>query len=186
MVRLAVIATALALASLCPQEVLARQSDDVRARAPAQTPLITRPPQSQQRMQRPQQQRRSKSASDVPPGVRVPDWKDLDDRQRGDLASFADRWDRLPASRRVQILERYDRFQALPPEKQNALREGAINFQQMSPQQRQKMRDSLQTMRSLPPEQQRALRQQWQAMSPEQRRAWLDAGGPGVVEPPKP
>jgi Protein of unknown function (DUF3106) len=122
----------------------------------------------------------------VPEGVRVPAWKELNPRQRTDLASFADRWDRLPASRRVQILERYSRFQSLPPEKQNALREGAVNFQQMTPQQRQKMRESVRVLRTLPPEEQRALRKQWEAMTPEQRRAWLDEGGPGVTAAPKP
>jgi Protein of unknown function (DUF3106) len=122
----------------------------------------------------------------VPDGVRVPAWQQLNPRQRADLASFADRWDRLPASRRVQILERYDRFRSLPPEKQSALREGAVNFQQMTPQQRQKMRQSVRVVRTLPPEEQRALRRQWEAMTPEQRRAWLDEGGPGVTAAPKP
>lgn len=124
------------------------------------------------------------AARPAPDGVQVPSWKELSREQQADLASFADRWDRLPASRRVQILERYDRYKALPPEKREALREGAANFQQMSPQQRQKLRSSMQVLRTLPPEQQRALRQQWQGMTPEQRRAWLDAGGPGVSPPP--
>jgi hypothetical protein len=134
--------------------------------------------------QRPGQAQKMPRAT--PPGVRVPAWKELDAGQRADLASFAGRWDRLPASRRVQILERYDRFKSLPPEKQTALREGAINFQQMSPPQRQKMRESLQALRTLPPDEQRDLRRQWQAMTPEQRRTWLDDGGPGVTPAPKP
>ena len=122
---------------------------------------------------------------DVPVGVKVPAWAELNAGQRADLARFAEHWDQMPASRRVQILERYERWKAMPEERREALREGAQNFQEMSPGQRQKMRLSLQTVRTLPPPEQRALRQRWQSMSPQQRRAWLDAGGPGIAPPPK-
>ncbi|HMB55727.1 MAG TPA: DUF3106 domain-containing protein [Arenimonas sp.] len=118
--------------------------------------------------------------------VRAPAWKELNPQQQTDLGSFAARWDRMPEARRAQILQRYERWKALPPEKRAALRQGAQNFQQMSPDQRQKLRSSLQAMRTMPPEQQRELRQQWQALTPEQRREWLDAGGPGVAPAPKP
>lgn len=185
--RLAAMATVLIAFLLCPPDAVARQADGpLRARDRAHAQAVAPTPRAAQRVPQPGQQRGPKGQRELPAGVRVPAWNELGERQRADLASFADRWDRLPASRRMQILERYDRFQSLPPAKQTALREGAINFQQMSPQQRQKMRDSLQTLRALPPDQQRALRQQWQALSPEQRRAWLDAGGPGVAPAPKP
>ena len=183
---LAAIATVLVAMSLgLPSAQAARPADgQLRARAAqAQSQALTQAPTLTPGQRRSQAQANQRA---IPPGVRVPAWNELDDRQRADLAPFAGRWDRLPASRRVQILERYDRYKSLPPEKQNALREGAINFQQMSPLQRQKMRESLQALRTLPPDEQRALRQQWQAMTPEQRRAWLDGGGPGVTPAPKP
>jgi len=126
------------------------------------------------------------SPGDVPAGVKVPAWHELDAHQQTDLARFSDHWDRMPASRRVQILERYERWKAMPEERREALRGGVQNFQEMSPDQRQKMRRSLQVVRSLPPPEQRVLRERWQRMTPQQRRRWLDAGGPGIAPPPKP
>lgn len=122
---------------------------------------------------------------DVPAGVKVPAWSELDARQQTDLARFAGHWDQMPASRRVQILERYERWKSMPDERREALRGGVQNFQEMSPEQRQKMRRSLQFIKTLPPPQQRALRERWQRMTPQQRRAWLDAGGPGIAPPPE-
>jgi hypothetical protein len=123
-------------------------------------------------------------AEPVPPGVVVPSWNQLDAQEQADLQPFADRWDRMPASRRVHILERYQRWQQLPPEKRQAMREGLANYQRMSPEQRQKIRESIHAVRALPPDQQHALRARWRAMTPEQRKAWLDAGGPGIAPPP--
>lgn len=128
----------------------------------------------------------ARPAAQMPEGVHVPAWNELSTQQQTDLAAFSKRWDGMPAWRRVRILERYDRWQAMPENKRETLREGLQNFRRMSPEQRRKMRHSLQTLRALPPERQRELRQQWQTMTPEQRRDWLDAGGPGVVPPPKP
>ena len=54
----------------------------------------------------------------------------------------------------------------------------------MSPEQRRQLRRSLHSLRDLPPDQQRRLRQNWQSLTPEQRRAWLKAGGPGIAPPP--
>lgn len=123
--------------------------------------------------------------STPPPGVAVPSWNQLDAQQRRDLAEFSDRWDRMPASRRVQVLERYERWRELPPEKREALRDGWRNFREMSPRQREQVRQSFDALRRLPPEEQRRLRGIWQGMNPQQRRAWLKAGGPGVAPPPQ-
>ena len=120
-----------------------------------------------------------------PEGVTVPAWDQLSSQQRLDLSAFAERWDRLPASRRVLILERYKRWENLPEPRREALREGARNFRQMSPGQRLKMRRSMAMVRALPEDQRRRLRQLWRSMTPLQRRAWLDRGGPGVSPPPQ-
>ncbi len=121
----------------------------------------------------------------VPQGVSVPNWKQLSTEQQSDLKHFALQWDKMPASRRVQILERYERWKKLPPKKREALREGAENFQDMTPQQRQNMRESLRYLRTLPPEEQKRLRQLWMKLTPQQRAQWLDAGGPGIAPDPK-
>ena len=64
------------------------------------------------------------------------------------------------------------------------MRDGWRNFREMSPRQREQVRHSFEALRRLPPEEQRRLRGIWQGMNPEQRRAWLKAGGPGVAPPP--
>jgi hypothetical protein len=120
----------------------------------------------------------------LPPGVQVPEWTQLDvDRQRA-FAGLADRWNEMPASRRVQLLERYERWVRMPPDQREQLRTGERNFRHMSPAQRQRMRRSFRAMRALPPEEQQRLRTTWRQMNPEQRRAWLERGGPGIAPPP--
>lgn len=126
----------------------------------------------------------AQAAPAVPEQVTVPAWKELSEQQQADLSHLAGRWDRLPASRRVLILERYSRWKHLPAHEREALREGARNFRQMSPRQREKMRMSMDAVRALPREQQRRLRRQWGSMTPQQRRLWLDRGGPGIAPPP--
>ncbi len=126
----------------------------------------------------------SPAAADAPPpGVRVPAWQQLSPEQQHDLAQFEQRWDRMPASRRVLILERYQRWNRLPPERRQQLRAGERNFQQMSPAQRERMRRAFRAVRELPPEEQARVRAAWRAMSPEQRRDWLERGGPGIAPP---
>jgi hypothetical protein len=122
----------------------------------------------------------------TPQGVIVPSWKQLSREQQKDLSQFSLNWDQLPASRRVQILERYEKWKALPPKQRQALREGALNFQEMLPHQRTAMRESLRYLRTLPPEEQKRLRQLWMSLTPTQRSAWLDQGGPGIAPDPKP
>jgi Protein of unknown function (DUF3106) len=121
----------------------------------------------------------------TPQGVTVPGWKQLNAEQQKDLSQFSVNWDNLPASRRVQILERYEKWKALPPKQRQALREGALNFQEMPPRQRALMRESLRYLKTLPPEEQKRLRQLWMKLTPSQRSAWLDEGGPGIAPDPK-
>ncbi|MEO7252434.1 MAG: DUF3106 domain-containing protein [Arenimonas sp.] len=120
----------------------------------------------------------------IPEGVSVPSWNQLDPQQQAALSQFSERWDAMPASRRVLILERYARWEQLPEPRRRALHEGARNFRQVSPVQRQKLRRSMSLVRSLPDEERRRLRQLWRRMTPQQRREWLDRGGPGVAPPP--
>lgn len=123
----------------------------------------------------------------VPAGVRVPAWDELSPGQQAALARLRDDWDQLPASRRVRALEwveRKARWEAMTPEQREKLRAGARNFHDLPPELREKMRASLQALRALPAGEQRALRKRWHEMSPEQRRAWLQTGGPAISAPP--
>ena len=124
----------------------------------------------------------------VPDGVVVPSWEELSPEQRRHLGKLEDDWDTLPASRRVHALERAERrarWEAMPAEQRERIREGMRNYRDLSPALREKARESMRLMRSLPEAQREELRKQWRAMSPEQRRAWLEAGGPGKSPPPE-
>ncbi len=124
---------------------------------------------------------------ELPPGVSVPAWQELSPEQQQRLAPLAKDWDRLPAWRRVQALERLQRrqqWQQMDPEQRQRMLQGARNFQDMPPELRERMRRSLAAVANLPKEQQRELRRIWQSLGPEQRREWLSRGGPGLSPPP--
>jgi hypothetical protein len=124
----------------------------------------------------------------VPEGVAVPSWSELTPAQQEKLAPLSERWDQMPASRRVHALERIERrarWDALTPEQRDRLREGARNFRDLPPELREKMRTSMQAVRQLPEPERRELKERWRAMDPEQRRRWLEAGGPGLAPPPE-
>lgn len=123
----------------------------------------------------------------VPEGVSVPTWAELSPQQQERFEPLRERWDEMPASRRVRALERAERharWEALTPEQRERLRHGARNFRDLPPELRQKMRASMQRVHQLPEVERRELKQRWRAMDPEQRRKWLEAGGPGVAPPP--
>lgn len=124
----------------------------------------------------------------VPEGVAVPAWSELTPEQQEKLAPLRERWDQMPASRRVHALERMERrarWDALTPEQRDRLRHGARNFRDLPPELREKMRASMDVVRQLPEPERRELKQRWRAMDPEQRRQWLEAGGPGLAPPPE-
>lgn len=124
----------------------------------------------------------------IPDGVAVPSWSELSGAQQEKLAPLRERWDQMPASRRALALERAERrarWDALPPGERERLRDGARNFRDLPPELREKMRESMLVVRQLPEAQRRELKQRWRAMDPEQRRQWLEAGGPGLAPPPE-
>jgi hypothetical protein len=124
----------------------------------------------------------------MPEGVSVPAWRELTPEQQEKLAPLRERWDQMPASRRVHALERMERrarWDAMTPEQRDRLRHGARNFRDLPPELREKMRESMKVVRQLPEAQRNELQQRWRAMDPEQRRQWLEAGGPGLAPPPE-
>lgn len=123
----------------------------------------------------------------VPEGVRVPSWDELSPAQQASVERLRERWDTLPASQRVLALERAERrarWEAMTPEQRERIREGMRNYRELPPELRERMRESMRAMRALPEEERRELFARWRALSPEQRRAWLEAGGPGKVPQP--
>ena len=85
----------------------------------------------------------------------------------------------------LERMERRARWDAMTPEQRDRLRHGARNFRDLPPELREKMRESMQVVRQLPEDQRRGLKERWRAMDPEQRRQWLEAGGPGLAPPPE-
>jgi len=122
------------------------------------------------------------------PGPRAaptaPTWGQLTPQQQTDLAWLERDWDGMPPERRARILHRWKRWHGLPPEEQRALREGRRNFREMSPEQREHMRESWRAWAARRPEERRKLRRLWRGLTPEQRREWLQRGGPGKAPPP--
>ena len=116
--------------------------------------------------------------------VVAPAWSQLTPKQQADLDWLERDWDQMPAHRRARILHRWERWQGLSPEEQQRLREGRRNYREMSPRQRERMRESWRALHALPPEEQHRLRALWRSLSPEQRREWLERGGPGLAPPP--
>ena len=66
------------------------------------------------------------------------------------------------------------------------MREGMRNYRDLPPPLREKMRESMRAMRALPEAERKALHARWRQLSPEQRRAWLELGGPGIAPEPVP
>lgn len=123
----------------------------------------------------------------VPDGVSVPTWDELSTERQASLARMKEDWDTMPASRRVMALERLERrarWDALPEEERDRLREGARNFHDLTPELKDRMRASMQAMHDLPEPERRKLFERWRGLSPEQRRTWLESGGPGISPAP--
>ena len=122
-----------------------------------------------------------------PPPADVPEWSRLTPDQQRRLQRLRERWHDLPPARRVRALERlrrHDRWAQLGPEDRARLRDGARNFRDLPPELRARMRASFAAIHALPePERQRLLAR-WRTLTPDQRRAWLEAGGPGFVAEP--
>ena len=123
----------------------------------------------------------------VPEGVVVPDWEALTETQRRYLRRHEAEWDKLPASRRVLAMERAERrmrWDAMSPAQREKIRKGMRHYRELTPGQREQLRKAFRSMRALPEAERRTLMEQWRSLDPEQRRAWLDAGGPGISPPP--
>ena len=108
----------------------------------------------------------------------LPAWEQLSPAQREILlAPLRERWNANPAER-ARMLEHATRWQALSPEQRKRAHRGLHRWERMDPQHRREMRALFGKMRQLSPEQRKALRAKWHAMTPEQRRAWVEANPP--------
>ncbi|MBJ6985427.1 DUF3106 domain-containing protein [Luteimonas sp. MC1750] len=130
------------------------------------------------------------AAAQTPAGPALPAWDQLSDAQREALvAPLRQRWDDHP-ERRARMLEHAERWQQMPPEQRERARRGAERWRQMDPEKRGALRALYAHMRTLPEAEREVLRKQWGAMTPAQRRAWVQAHpapprAPRSPEPPR-
>lgn len=115
----------------------------------------------------------------------LPAWDDLTPEQRETLtAALRERWDQAAYEQRLRWLRGAERWQKLTPEERRTVRQGMRAFRRADPQTREQLRDVFRNLRQASPEERERLREKWRSLSPAQRRAWMEAGGPGVAPPP--
>ena len=116
-------------------------------------------------------------AQHTTPGTH-PAWEQLSTAERDLLtAPIRERWDSNPGER-ARMLEHARRWQAMTPEQRQRAHHGMKRWSHMDPDKRAEARALFGKMRHMSPEQRKALREQWHAMTPEQRRAWIEANPP--------
>lgn len=124
-------------------------------------------------------------ASD-PPSATLPAWDQLNDAQREQLiAPVRERWNAEP-EQRARMLQHAQRWRQMTPDQRRHARHGMQRFEHLSPEQRMQMRALFEQTRGLPPQQREALKQRWRQMTPEQRRAWVQAHPPKARPLPPP
>jgi hypothetical protein len=105
----------------------------------------------------------------------LPPWEQLTPAQREQLiAPTRERWNSASPEHRQRMFDHARRWQTMSPEDRKRAHRGMRRWEHMSPEKREEMRVLFEKMRTLPPEQRTALKQQWRAMTPEQRKAWLE------------
>lgn len=115
----------------------------------------------------------------------LPNWEQLTPEQREALsAPLRERWNQGAYEQRLRWLQHAKRWQQLSPDERRAARQGLRTYRNADPETREKLREVFKNLRDATPEQRSALREKWRSLSPEQRLAWLKAGGPGVAPPP--
>lgn len=128
-------------------------------------------------------------AGHAPPAanaVAMPAWDALTDAQRAVLiAPIRERWNGN-ADARGRMYGHAQRWQSMTPAQRKEAQRGMRRWDHMSPGQRDKARGMFDKLRDLPPEQQAAARARFKAMTPEERRAWLDKEMPAAATTGKP
>jgi len=118
-------------------------------------------------------------ARDPVPATPLPAWEQLTPTQREQLiAPVRERWNSADATNRHRMLNHARRWQTLTPDERKRAHRGMRRWEHMSPEHRDQMRVLFEKMRTLPPEQRATLKQQWRAMTPEQRKVWLQQNAP--------
>ena len=108
----------------------------------------------------------------------LPAWDQLSEAQREQLiAPIRERWNADPAQRQ-QLLERARRWQQMPAEQRRRAHHGMKRWEHMTPEQRAQTRALYLQTRSMDPAAREAFKVKWRAMTPAQRKAWVEANPP--------
>ena len=141
-------------------------------------------------------------AQQPPAAAALPAWDQLSAEQRELLLGpVRDRWNRSAPEDRRDMLDHARRWQSMTPEQRERARDGHKRWKGMSPEQREHARHGMKRWRGMPPEkreearalfehirplpdaERKAMLERWKAMTPEQRKAWVEAHPP--KDPPK-
>ena len=113
------------------------------------------------------------------PAPALPKWEQLSPADRETLIGpIRERWNDGDADQRARMLEHARSWATMTPEQRKAAHKGMGRWDKLTPEQREQARDLFDRMRAMPPEERKALRAQWGKMTPEQKKAWLDAHPP--------
>ena len=117
------------------------------------------------------------------PAGSLPAWDQLSASQREALvAPVRARWEASPGDR-PRMLERARRWQAMTPDERARAGKGMRKWEGMSPEMQRQMRALHGRLRTLPESERKTLRARWQAMTPAQRSAWVEANPPPPKDP---
>jgi hypothetical protein len=112
-------------------------------------------------------------------------WAALSEADRAALIEpTRERWERATPEQQQRYLDRARFWASLTPEQKRLARAGAERWRDSDARQRGRLREVWQRLQALPPAEREAARRTWESLDARQRRAWLEAGGPGVAPPP--
>ena len=108
----------------------------------------------------------------------MPAWEQLTQAQRDSLiAPMRARWNDNP-EKRGRMYRHAQRWQDMTPEQRERAHRGMKRWKHMDPEQRAQARALFQKMRGMSSDERDALRKRWHAMTPEQRREWVEQNAP--------
>ena len=123
-------------------------------------------------------------AQQPPAAAALPAWDQLSAEQRELLLGpVRDRWNRSAPEDRRDMLDHARRWQSMTPEQREHARHGMKRWRGMPPEKREEARALFEHIRPLPDAERKAMLERWKAMTPEQRKAWVEAHPP--KDPPK-
>jgi len=116
------------------------------------------------------------ATAQTPDPAPLPDWDQLSVQQRELLlAPVRQRWDNSSPDRRRHMLDHAQRWQSMTPEQREHARHGMKRWRDMPPEKRAQARALFEHIRDLPEGERKAMVERWKAMSPTERKAWVEA-----------